>query len=202
MTSIAATQPVEGSSRYPVHLQVDYPTSLSRWKIFFKWLFVIPNAFVLGFVGIAFWVISFFSWWAVLFTGKYPKGFFDFVESYQRWVVNLSVYASLLRDEYPPFSGAAGRYPAVHFSVDYPDRLNQIMVIFRVFTVIPAAIVYFFVGIAAAFVQFVGWFAILFSGNMPRGLFDFVVGSIRWNQRIFSYYFFMTDAYPPFGMAE
>lgn len=202
MTTIAAGGKYTSASGHPVHLDIAYPTSLSRWKIFFKGLFVIPNVIVLWFVAIAFSVITFFAWWAVLFTGRYPRGFFDFAESFLRWQVNLTAYTYLLTDEYPPFSGAAGRSQSVQFSVDYPDRMNQILVLFKWLTVIPALIVYFFVTIAAAVVEFIAFWAILFTGNMPRGLFDYLVGTIRWGQRINAYYYMLTDAYPPFRLGD
>jgi hypothetical protein len=199
MSSPAAV--MTGPRSHPVQLEIDYPASLSRWKIFFKWLMIIPNGIVLAFVGLAFGAIAFFAWFAVLFTGRYPRGFFDFAESYLRWSVNLQAYAWLLTDDYPPFSGAADKYPAVRLSVAYPDRLNQILLLFRGFTIIPAVVVFAFVLFAAAVVQFIAWFAILFTGNIPPGLFGFLVGTLRWNARIFAYFYFMTDAYPPFSLS-
>jgi hypothetical protein len=145
-------------------------------------------------------LVTFFAWFAVFFTGRYPKSFFEFSESVLRWTVNVQVYHWLLRDEYPPFSGADGRYP-VHFSVRRAEHQNQILALFRIITVIPAMFVFFFVSVAAVVVVVLGWWAILFTGNMPRGFFGFLEGTIRWNARINAYYFLLTDAYPPFGFA-
>ena len=95
---------------YPVTLTVEYPERLSRgWvllKVFFGWLYVgIPHGIILGLYGIAVSIVTFIAFWAILFTGKFPKGMFDFVVGYMRWSLNVSAYMGLLRDEYPPFSG-------------------------------------------------------------------------------------------------
>ncbi len=95
---------------YPVTLTIDYPDKLSRgWlllKVFFGWFYVgIPHYIILGLYGIAVSIVTFIAFFAILFTGKYPRGMFDFVVGYMRWSNNVTAYLGLLRDEYPPFSG-------------------------------------------------------------------------------------------------
>ena len=95
---------------YPVTLTIEYPERLSRgWvvlKALFGWLYVgIPHGICLWLYGIAIGIVTFIAFWVILFTGKYPKGMFNFVEGYMRWYLNVSAYLSFLRDEYPPFSG-------------------------------------------------------------------------------------------------
>ncbi len=95
---------------YPVTFDVDYPDRLSRgWvvlKVLFGWLYVgIPHGIILYFYGIAVAIVTFIAFFAILFTGKFPRGMYDFVVSYIRWSLNVSAYLGLLRDEYPPFSG-------------------------------------------------------------------------------------------------
>ncbi len=95
---------------YPVNLDIEYPEKLSRGllllKVFFGWLYVgIPHGIILWLYGIAVAVIMFIAFWAILFTGKYPRGMYDFVVGYMRWSVRVETYMSLMRDEYPPFSG-------------------------------------------------------------------------------------------------
>ncbi len=94
---------------YPVTLTVEYPERLSRgWvllKVFFGWLYVgIPHGSILALYRIAVSIVVFIAFFAILFTGKFPRGLFDFVVGYWRWTLNVSAYLSLLRDEYPPFS--------------------------------------------------------------------------------------------------
>ncbi len=95
----------------PVKVAIEYPEQLSRGKVLLKvlfgWLYVgIPHGIILWLYGITVWVVIFFAFWAVLFTGRYPRGMFDFVVRYIRWQTRVSVYwMYLLRDEYPPFNG-------------------------------------------------------------------------------------------------
>lgn len=101
---------------YPVTFDIAYPEKLCRGRVVVKallgWLYVgIPHGVILALYGIAVGIVTFIAFWAVLFTGKFPKGMFDFVVNYWRWTMNVAAYASLLRDEYPPFSGKAQTQP-------------------------------------------------------------------------------------------
>jgi hypothetical protein len=95
---------------YPANVTIEYPEKLSRGllllKVFFGWLYVgIPHGIVLYFYGIAVGIVMIIAFFAILFTGKYPKGMFDFVVGFNRWSMRVEAYMSLMRDEYPPFSG-------------------------------------------------------------------------------------------------
>lgn len=90
---------------YPVSLKVEYPDKLSRLTTFFRIFMVIPHLIVLYFIEIAAGVLLFISWWAILFTGKFPKGLFDFIVMWFRWSTRVNGYSCLLTDKYPPFSG-------------------------------------------------------------------------------------------------
>ena len=96
---------------YPVTFNIEYPEKLSRalliLKVLFGWLYVgIPHGIMLFFYGIAAYVVLIISFFAILFTGKYPRGMFDFIVGYQRWTNNVNAYIYLMRDEYPPFNGS------------------------------------------------------------------------------------------------
>ena len=95
---------------YPVTFDIEYPERLSRGWVVMKallgWIYVgIPHGIILTLYGIAAYVVLFIAFWAILFTGKFPRGMFDFVVKYFRWSMNVNAYLSLMRDEYPPFSG-------------------------------------------------------------------------------------------------
>jgi hypothetical protein len=95
---------------YPAVLTAEYPERLSRGmlllKVFFGWLYVgIPHGIMLFFYGIAVAVVTFIAFWVILFTGKFPRGMYEFAVGYSRWTWRVEAYMSLLRDEYPPFSG-------------------------------------------------------------------------------------------------
>ena len=187
-------------SLHPVQLEIDHAESLSRWKIFLKWVMILPNFLVLYLFGLVLGVTTFFAWFAILFTGRYPRSFFGIAETYMRWSANVSAYLFLLRDEYPPFSGDDGAYPAVRFSLEYPDRLNQILIFVKFLALIPNILIFYFVLIAAAAIQFVAWWIILFTGKMPLGMHNFLTGTLRWQLRIGAYAYLLTDRYPPFSM--
>jgi hypothetical protein len=90
---------------YPITLKVESPQKLSRLTTFFRVFMVIPHVVVLYFLGIVAGVVLFLSWWAILFTAKYPKAFFDYMTWYWRWSTRVNGYSYLLTDKYPPFSG-------------------------------------------------------------------------------------------------
>ncbi len=96
--------PPFGDGPYPVRLELAYPSELSRWLIFVKWLLVIPNIFVYAFVGLAAIVAQFIAWWCILITATMPRGLFDFITGVSRWGYRINAYTWLMTDRYPPFS--------------------------------------------------------------------------------------------------
>ena len=90
---------------YPVSLKVEYPEKLSRLTTFFRCFMIIPHAIILYFLNIAAGIIWIISWFAILFTGLYPRSLFDFMTYYFRWSTRVNGYSYLLTDKYPPFSG-------------------------------------------------------------------------------------------------
>ena len=102
----AASPPIATAAPdYPARFDVEYPERLSRWKIFVKWLLVLPHLIVLVFLAIAANVVVIIAWFAILFTGRYPRGMFDFVAGVIRWWIRVQSYAHwLMTDRYPPFS--------------------------------------------------------------------------------------------------
>jgi len=118
-----------------------------------------------------------------------------------RWNANVSAYLAFMRDEYPPFSMEAGRYP-VTLEVDYPERLSRWLIFVKWLLVIPNVIVLMVLGLAYYVTLIIAWFAILFTGRYPKGLFDFGVGVSRWSLRASAYAFYLfTDKYPPFSLS-
>ena len=191
---------VAGAPGYPLRFEIEYPEQLSRWLIFVKWLLAIPHFLILYALSALANVITFVAFFAILFTGRYPRGLFDFVVNIYRWQENVFAYYALFRDEYPPFSWEAGKYP-VTFEVDYPERLSRWMIFVKWLLAIPHIIVLLFLYIIALVVWVIVWFAILFTGRFPRGLFDFLVGVSRWSLRVNAYaLLLMRDDYPPFSL--
>ena len=191
---------VAGAPGYPLRFDIEYPEQLSRWLIFVKWLLPIPHFLILYALSAVANVITFIAFFAILFTGRYPRGLFDFVVNIYRWQENVFAYYALFRDEYPPFSWEAGKYP-VTFEVDYPESLSRWMIFVKWLLAIPHIIVLLFLYIVALVVWVIVWFAILFTGRFPRGLFDFLVGVSRWRLRVNPYaLLLLRDDYPPFSL--
>ena len=186
---------------YPVQFNVDYPEeSLNRASSFFRLVFVIPIYIVLYSMAGALLVLP--PLLMILFRRKYPRWWFDWNLELLRLFSRVTVYFSLLRDEYP----STDEEQAVHLNMAYPDvpgQLNRWLPLVKWFLAVPHYIVLFFLGIAAIIVIILAWFAILFTGHCPRGLFSFVVGVMRWSVRVQAYAFLMvTDRYPPFRLNQ
>jgi hypothetical protein len=199
---------------YPVSFDVEEQiTGRNRLTTAFRAILAIPQVLIVGspgsiglgansgtgVFGAAISLTSVLAWFAILFTGKYPRGLWDLAKMYMRWRANVLAYAALLRDEYPPFGEAP--YP-VTFDVSYPERSSRWTVAFRLILVIPQLIVLLFVLLAWIVTVIIAWFAILFTGSYPRGLYRFGVGVQRWTLRVQAYLFLMRDEYPPFSLSS
>ena len=167
---------------YPVRLDIEYPDTLSRLLIFVKWLLAVPHFVVLYFYSMAFSIVSFIAWFAILFTGRYPRGLFDFAIGYMLWNSNVYAYCFLLRDEYPPFTSEQNAYP-VQFSLRYPDRLSRWKIFLKWLLIIPNWLALYVLLLAVLATSVVAWFAILFTGRYPEGLFRFAVGVPQFEQK-------------------
>jgi hypothetical protein len=204
---------------YPVQFSIDYPDRpLSRLTTFFRIFMVIPIAFVLGAVSGGTWewthgstttgvaagaggLLFFAPLLMILFRQKYPRWWFDWNLELQRFSNRVGAYLALMDDRYP----ATDDHQSVHLSYEYPDAaqdLNRWLPLVKWLLAIPHYVVLIFLEIAAIVVVIVAWFAILFTGRYPRGMFDFVQGVIRWQNRVAAYAFtLVTDQYPPFRLA-
>lgn len=183
---------------HPVVFDVEYPARLSRVTTFFRLFLVIPQLIVVYLLSIPLAILTFIAWFAILFTGRYPKAFFDFNTGILRWTANVSAYTSLLRDEYPPFSFDAGLYPLT-LDIPYPERQSRFRLFIRFIAIIPNQIILAIVQFASFFTTFIAWWAILFTGTYPRGLHAFAVGVQRWGHRQASYIYLLRDEYPPYS---
>jgi hypothetical protein len=153
-----------------------------------------------GVLGVAAGLMAIISWFAIVFTGKQPRGLWDFTNFFMSWRANAVAYMALLRDEYPPFGPGDGSYPASFSVAGFPETRNRWSVGLRLIYAIPQLIVLFFLGIAWAITVIIAWFAILFTGRYPEGLYTFGVGYMRWSLRVEAYLLLMRDEYPPFSL--
>ena len=204
---------------YPVRYSVDYPDRpLNRVTTAFRAVVAIPIFVVLAAVSGGVWewstgsgkttaaaaggLLFFGPLLMILFRRKYPRWWFDFNLELQRFTNRVAAYLALMDDRYPSTTDRQ----SVQLDYDYPDAaqdLNRWLPLVKFMLAIPHFVVLAFLDIAAVAVVIVAWFAILFTGRYPRGMFAFVEGVIRWNNRVLGYAVtLVTDQYPPFSLAR
>src|SRR3954469_17952926 len=212
-----------GPSDSPVRVEGDLDTPLKRWLPLVKWLLVIPHYIVLAFLWLAFFVLSVVAFFAILFTGRYPRGIFDFNVGVMRWTWRVAFYSysALETDRYPPFRLADDpAYPA-RLDVAYPESLSRGLVLVKWWLLaIPHYIVVAIFaggawatwsgkggalasigdgGLTGLLVLFVG-VALMFTGRYPRALYEFILGIDRGVAGVVASAALMPDASPPFRL--
>lgn len=212
-----------GYGPYPVRVEGVLDPGLSRWQWLFKWLLAIPHFVVLAFLWVAFFLLTVVAFFAILFTGRYPKSIFDFNVGVMRWSWRVAYYAYGVNgtDQYPPFSLSDADYPA-HFDVAYPETLSRGLVLVKWWLLaIPHLLIVglFTSGLVAwtteigsgntaaetgtgliAILVLIAAVILLFTGRYPQGLYDLVMGLNRWVLRVGAYVALMRDEYPPFRL--
>jgi Domain of unknown function (DUF4389) len=210
------------TSRYPLQLTGELSPHLRRGLWLVKWLLAIPHYIVLFFLWVAFVVVSVIAFFAILFTGRYPRGLFEFNVGVLRWSwrVGFYSYSALGTDQYPPFTlSDVPDYPA-RLEVEYPHSLSRGLVLVKWWLL--ALPHYLIIGVftGSAFAGYseahggnwwygagliglmvlIAGIALLFAGRYPRGVYDLVLGMNRWVFRVGAYAALMTDHYPPFRL--
>lgn len=215
-------------NRYAVRLNIDYPEKLDRGTTFFRLLWIIPIAIILGLIsgagetvtntvflneagevmrttretagGLAFGLSGAVAL-MIIFCQRYPRWWFDFLRELTRFETRVGAYAGLLTDQHP----STVDEQSVHLEIDYPDAetdLNRWLPLVKWLLAIPHYIVLAFLSVGSVFAVIFAWFAILFTGQYPKGLFDFNVGVMRWWLRVGAYVsLLVTDSYPPFSLS-
>jgi hypothetical protein len=211
---------------YAARLEVDYPEEPNRLTTLFRLILAVPIVIILSILsatadstyvviseagetvskitttsgGIA-GALFLATLLMILFRQRYPRWWFDFAREFARFAMRVGAYMMLLTDEYPSTEDEQ----TVHLDIDYPDvkqDLNRWLPLVKWFLAIPHFIVLFFLAIGAFFAVIIAWFAILFTGRYPQGLFDYLVGVSRWALRVEAYAMLLvTDRYPPFSLS-
>ncbi len=198
---------------YPVRLEIDRPEHQSRLTnfplgvgTFIRFILLIPHLAILYFFQLAAGVVYLIATVAILFSGRYPSGLFNFYVGYTRWQANVYGYIVHLYDNYPPFSMDQQPYP-LRLEVDEPAKLSRLLnfpvfgFLMKAVLTIPHQIILLFLILAVFVVLFIADFAILFTGSFPAGMHRFVVGVGRWSTRVNAYIYALTDRYPPFSLS-
>ena len=200
----------------PVVVEADLDEPLSRWLWLVKWLLVIPHYIVLWCLSIVYVLLTIVAMVAILFTGRYPRGIFDFNVGVLRWSWRVAYYSygALGTDRYPPFTlDERADYPA-RLDVVYPGELSRLAVLFKWWLL--ALPHYFVAAVLLGGYRFAGWpglgligllvliagVGLAATGTYLRGIFEFVVGLDRWVLRVMAYVSLMTDEYPPFRLDQ
>jgi uncharacterized protein DUF4389 len=202
---------------YPVEFDVAYPErDLDRLSTAFRIFISIPILIVAGAIGghaygagneaivaggVTGGLLFLPTALMIVFRQKYPRWWFDWNLELMRFTNRILVYLALMDDQYP----STDEHQSVRLDFPYPDAqngLNRWLPIVKWLLAIPHYIVLFFLWLAAIVCVICAWFAILFTGRYPRGLFDFVLGVMRWGNRVIGYTtVLVTDEYPPFRLS-
>jgi hypothetical protein len=179
--------------------EVQYVEKRSRVSTFFRYLLAIPHFIVLLFWGFFAEIAVFFAWFAILFTGRYPEGLYNFVAGFVRYAAQVNAYVSLVLDGYPPFSGDDASYPA---QLKIPPRLesyDRAKTFFRIILLIPVAIIGYAMRIVWSFGSFLSWIVIVITGRQPKGLQEMTQLGLSYEVRIVPYAALLTEAFPAFS---
>ena len=187
----------------PFQLGLDAPLKVARWRVIGNPIMAIPHIIFLYILSAVLSVITFIAWFAILFTGKYPPGLFDFAVGVMRYQWRVGTFYLFMREPYPTFglpSGPTdpGNDPAT-FSILRPDKLSRGLIFIKWLLVIPVYFVLVVLGIAAYIALVIAFFAVVFTGKWPEGLRRYVVGVTRLAYRVNVYTYLMTDVYPGFS---
>jgi len=166
----------------------------------------LPHIFFLIFFGIWSGILTFISFWIILFTGRYPESFFEYQVKLTRWNVRLSARRSNLTDGYPAFF-IDGTDDLTSFDLQYPESMSRGNALLKallgwLYCAFPHAFVLFFRFVWGGILSFVAWWVILFTGKYPVRIHAYNVGTIRWTTRLNLYLTYMTEEYPPFSGRE
>ncbi len=185
------------STSHPVQYEADFAAPRSRVTTFFRIILVIPHLIFLAVWGFVAYLVTIIAWFAIVITGSYPQGLWTFAQGYFVYAGRVNGYSGLLTDVYPPF-GSGGDYP-VHVTVQRSPRQSRLKTFFRYILVIPAAIGAYLLGIAQNAVTLLAWLVILFTGQMPLPLQNFILFVHRFSVRTTAYGLLLVDAYPSFA---
>jgi hypothetical protein len=214
------------SESYPARLSIDYPEKLDRLTTFFRLIWAIPIVIIVSLLsanasstvtvvteggemvsrvtktgGGILSGLAVATMLMIVFRVRYPRWWFDFALELNRFGTRVGAYLALLTDRYP----STVEEQSVHLEIDYPDveqDLNRWLPLVKWLLAIPHYIVLAVLVVVAIVAVVIAWFAILFAGRYPRGLFDYVVGVGRWSLRVQAYAFLLvTDRYPPFSLS-
>ncbi len=192
-------------------LTVTHQETYSRGELLLRSFFgvfyiVLPHLFILLFIQIWSSILQFIAFWVILFTGRYPQSFFEFQVGMLRWNLRLNARMYNLVDGYPAF-GINGTDDETSLEIEYPEQISRGETLLKAFfgfiyVLLPHGLILLFRSIWALILNFMGFWAVLFTGEYPVTWHRFQVENLRWSTRVSVYMMFMSDVYPPFTGKE
>ncbi len=189
---------------YPVSYEADYAAEgRNRLTTFFRYIVTIPWAIVAAIYGFVAELATIVAWFAIVFTGSYPEGIYNFNAGFLRMISRVNGFQYLLTDEYPPFNGEDDPGYPVRVGVPPPlDEYNRMKTLFRLIIGIPVYLLAIVQALILGVCTLISWFAILFTGKHPEGLFEPMRGASAYTTRAAAYFLLMTEDYPPFSLEQ
>ena len=191
---------------YPLQLEFDADRQITRWRPLVQWLLAIPHLVIAWALRTLRQVLTLISFFAVLFTEQIPRPIFDAIVMTYRYEWRAMSYALFMHEDYPPFdfdlsADDDGAEPHTSVRLAYPGNLARWKPLYKWFLAIPQYLVVIGLFIAGCLGVIGGFFAVLFTGEYPQGIRNFLVDAYRYALRVEAYIGFLTDRYPPFSLA-
>jgi hypothetical protein len=185
---------------YPIQYQVEFVEQRDRLTTFFRFLIAIPWLIVAALYGIGAFLAAIGAWFAIVFTGKYPPGLYEFVASAIRMLTRVNGYVWLMTDTLPPFDG--GPHDEYPVRVVIPPTLpeyDRVKTLLRIIFLIPVYIIASILGFLLEVVGFVAWLVIVITGRQLPGLHEVMMMATAYQARALAYFLLVTEAFPPFA---
>lgn len=189
---------------YPVSFEADHQEDgRNRLTTFFRSIVTIPWLIVAGLYGFVASIAVFVAWFALVFTGRYPEGIYNFVAGYVRMNSRVNAFYYLLTDEWPPFNGDENPNYPVRIGIPSPKpEYSRLKVAFRLIVGIPVILLSYVQTLIAFVIAIIAWFAILFTGRLSEGLFDPLRSAMAYVTRATAYFALLTEDWPPFSLEQ
>lgn len=190
-------------SPYPIGYEADFVEERSRLTTFFRYILAIPVYLVGAVYGIGLMFTLVIAWFALLFTGRYPDGLYNYNAGVLRYFNRLNGYTRLLTDVYPPFDLAEHpEYPVRAPIAPAKESYSRVKVLFRVILGIPVMLINYALTILANVCTFLSWVVIVFTGKQSKSLQDAINLATGYGTRAGGYFFLITEDWPPFSVQE
>jgi Domain of unknown function (DUF4389) len=181
-----------------VQVDVPFDERRNRLTVAFRFILIIPHAILVSLWQYVVQLVAVVQWFITLFTGKRNKGIWNFSNMWLDYYSHVTGYGLFLYDPYPGFINDEGKTP-LRYESEYDEPANRLTSGLRLIWAIPVFVILLVLGIAVSFVALVAWFAILFTGKLPAGMFNFILRVLRYVAQANAYILLMTDDYPKFA---